>query len=93
MVGGFALRAHKAGKLAEIIKSLSVITKYLPEKFDAFMKTGAKLSEDVKAVILQFGKMMGEATYMKMEKMMAKHGMVMYAVEPGVKKAKEFITE
>jgi hypothetical protein len=43
VVGGFAKRAHDAGRLPEILKSFRALQKYLPEKLAEFAKSGENL--------------------------------------------------
>ncbi len=77
VIGGIATRAHKAWKVAQLLKSLEGIKKYLPEKLENFLKTSGKISEPVKNQIIAFGKMMGGEVAIRIENMMVKNGMIL----------------
>ncbi|MDD2916640.1 MAG: hypothetical protein PHH70_02210 [Candidatus Gracilibacteria bacterium] len=87
VLGGFAARAKNANKVKGLLESFSVMKRYLPEKFEAFLKAGGKISEEAKVGILKFAKMMGREFAEQIEGMMKKNGMILSIVpdEKGVK--------
>lgn len=88
VIWGFAARAQKAGKMAEILGSLNLMRNYMPAKLEAFLKAGGRLWEEAKEGIKKFGKMMGKEFAMKIEQVMLRQWSMVGFVEEGNKDAK-----
>ncbi len=87
VLGGFAARAYNAGKMEKLLRSFGVIKEVFPVKLAEFMKAGGKLTDEAKAGIMKFAKVMGEEFAQQIEGMMRKNGMILGFTETGMERA------